>query len=172
MTYDYRGASPKIPRSVFVAPGAVVIGSVTIGENSSVWFNCTVRGDVAPISVGSDTNIQDNSVLHVTHETGPLVIGNRVTAGHGATLHACTIEDEVLIGMGAIVLDGAVIESHAVVAAGALVPPGLRVHSGTLVGGIPARVIRPLRREEIDDLAASAARYVEYAAKMRAEVGA
>jgi carbonic anhydrase/acetyltransferase-like protein (isoleucine patch superfamily) len=166
----YRSTAPSIPESVFVAPGAHIIGDVAIGERSSIWFNATVRGDVHFIRIGSETNIQDNSVLHVTHDTGPLIIGNRVTAGHSVTLHACTIEDETLIGMGAVVLDGAVVESHAMVAAGALVPPGMRVAGGTLVGGVPAKVLRELRPEEIDELSRSAARYVAYAEEMRREI--
>ena len=170
MIYDYEGTSPSIPASVFVAPGAVVIGDVTIGERSSIWFQCTVRGDVHTITIGSDTNIQDNSILHVTHDTGPLSIGDRVTAGHGVTLHACIIGDEVLIGMGAIVLDGATVEPNSIVAAGALIPPGMTVETGTLVAGVPARVLRRLRQEEIDDLPQSAARYVDYAARMRSQI--
>ena len=161
--YPYRDTSPTIPESAFIAPGAVVIGDVIVGEEAGIWFNSTVRGDVNFIRIGSATNIQDNSILHVTHDTHPLVIGDRVTVGHGVTLHGCTIGDESLIGIGAIVLDGAVVEGGAMVAAGALVPPGMVVATGTLVAGVPARVVRLLRDDETRNLRASAARYVEYA---------
>lgn len=168
MVYQYRGTTPQVPESAFLAPGSVLVGDVILGERVSIWFNCTIRGDVHFVRIGDETNIQDNAVLHVTHETNPLQIGRRVTAGHGATLHGCTIEDEVLIGMRAIVLDGAIVESHSMVAAGAVVPPGMRVEKGTLVGGVPARVLRMLRDDEIADLPGSAERYVEYARQMRA----
>lgn len=157
---------PVIPETCFIAPGAVVLGQVTVGEWASIWFNCTVRGDVHWISIGEHTNIQDNSVLHVTHDTHPLCIGARVTCGHAVRLHGCTIEDETLIGIGATVLDGAVVRSGAMVAAGAVVPPGMEVQSGVLVAGVPAKVIRDLRPEERADIPQSAARYVEYARAM------
>jgi len=159
----YRGLTPTIPDSVLVLPGARVIGDVVIGEDSSVWYNVVIRGDVNYIWIGSETNIQDNSVLHVTHETNRLVIGNLVTAGHAVRLHGCTIEDETLIGIGAIVLDGAVVQKRSMVAAGALVPPNFTVPSGTLVAGVPAKVRRDLRPDEIEDLAAHARRYADYA---------
>lgn len=165
--YPYEGTSPSLGRNVFVAPGAVVIGDVTVGDDSSIWFNCTVRGDVHTIRIGRETNIQDNSMLHVTHDTHPLVIGDRVTCGHSVKLHGCTIGEETLIGIGAIVLDGAVVEPGSMIAAGALVTPGMVVPAGMIVAGVPARVLRPLTTAERDDLAASAARYVAYAAKMR-----
>lgn len=159
----YQGATPVIAPSVLVAPGSRIIGDVVIGDLSSIWYNVVIRGDVNVIRIGTQTNIQDGSILHVTHDTHPLVIGNRVTAGHAVRLHGCTVEDETLIGIGAIVLDGAVVESGSMVAAGALVPPGMHVRSGTLVAGVPARVLRDLRTEEIENLSASADRYVEYA---------
>ncbi len=162
---------PQIDQSVFVAPGAVVVGDVTIGQDSSVWFNAVIRGDVNFIRIGVKTNIQDNCTLHVTHDTHPLVIGNMVTVGHAVTLHGCTVEDLSLIGIGAVVLDGALIETNSFVAAGALVPPGMTVKSGTLVAGVPARVIRELRPEEIADLPASANRYVANAAETRRSIG-
>jgi carbonic anhydrase/acetyltransferase-like protein (isoleucine patch superfamily) len=163
----YGGKRPTIPDSAYVAPGAVIVGDVALGEQASVWFNCTVRGDIHYIRIGARTNIQDNSILHVTKGTHPLVIGDRVTVGHGVTLHGCTVEDECLVGIGAIVLDGAVIESGSMVAAGALVPPGMVVRTGTLVAGVPAKVLRPIREQERENLPASAARYVEYAKEMR-----
>lgn len=165
--YPYEGTWPSIAPGAFLAPGAVVIGDVTLGEGSSVWFNCTVRADVHYIRIGTATNIQDNSVLHVTNGTHPLIIGDRVTCGHGVSLHGCTVADEVLIGIGAIILDGALVETGSMVAAGALVPPGMVVPSGMLVAGVPAKVIRPLKEAERTNLAASAERYIAYAKTMR-----
>ena len=161
---------PRIPDSCFIAPGAVVLGQVTLGEQVNIWFNCTIRGDVHWIEIGEQTNVQDNSVLHVTHDTHPLRIGNRVTCGHAVRLHGCTIEDETLIGIGAVVLDGAVVRSGAMVAAGAVVPPGMEVPSGVLVAGVPAKVIRELRPAERADIPESARRYVAYAKAMREDL--
>lgn len=148
--------------------GARVVGDVAIGTDASIWYNAVIRGDVNWVRIGEATNIQDNSVLHVTHDRFPLSIGDRVTVGHAARLHGCTIEDECLIGIGAVVLDDAVVRTHSMVAAGAVVPPGMVVEGGTLVAGVPARVIRTLRDEEIADLPRSALRYVEYALRHRA----
>lgn len=156
-----------VPESVFVAPGSWIIGRVTIGEDSSVWYNVVIRGDVHSITIGERTNIQDGSILHVRNKTGPLIIGNDVTCGHAVTLHGCTVQDRCLIGIGAIVLDGAVVETESFVAAGALVPPGMVVPSGTLVTGIPAKVRRDLSKDERADIAASADRYVNYAKESR-----
>lgn len=163
----YDGTHPRIPGSVFLAPGVRIIGDVVLGELCSVWYNVVIRGDVHFIRIGRETNVQDGSILHVTHDTHPLVVGDRVTVGHGVRLHGCTVEDETLIGIGAIVLDGAVVERGAMVAAGALVPPGMTVPSGTLVAGVPARVRRELTPEEGADIVASAARYVAYAEASR-----
>lgn len=164
------GQQPRIPDSCFIAPGAVVLGAVTMGERASIWFNSTVRGDVHWIRIGADTNIQDNSVLHVTHDTNPLLIGARVTCGHAVRLHGCTVEDETLIGIGAIVLDGAVVQTGAMVAAGAVVPPGMVVPGGMLVAGVPARVIREVTPAERENIGTSAERYVEYADQMRRDL--
>lgn len=153
----------QIHRTVFVANGAVVIGDVTIAEHSSVWFNTVARGDVNYIEIGKKTNIQDNSVLHVTTDTHPLVIGDEVTVGHRVILHGCTVRDRVLVGMGAIVLDGAVLEEDSFVAAGSLVPPGFNVPSGKLVMGSPAKVKRDLTEQELKSIRDSAANYVRNA---------
>jgi carbonic anhydrase/acetyltransferase-like protein (isoleucine patch superfamily) len=161
---------PEIDETVFLAPGAVVTGDVRIGSEASLWYHAVARGDVHWIRIGAQSNIQDHCVLHVTHDTHPLRIGSRVTVGHRATLHGCSIEDECLIGMGSIVLDGAVVESHAMVAAGALVPPRFRVPAGMLVAGVPARVVRKLSTEEQKDIGASADRYVGYAKRTRASL--
>ena len=163
----YRGKYPTIHESVFLADGACVIGDVLICENASVWFNAVIRGDVCPIRIGACTNIQDNVTLHVTHDTGPLNIGANVTIGHGAVLHACTVEDYVLIGMGATLLDKCVVEPWSVVAAGSLVRQGFRVPSGMMVAGVPAKVIRPITDEERANIASSAENYIQYVAGYR-----
>ncbi len=164
--FSYRGTFPRVHPTVMIAPGAVVVGDVEIGQGSSVWFNAVVRGDVNWVRIGSETNIQDLAMLHVTHETHPLTVGNRVTVGHQACLHGCTIGDLCLIGIGAIVLDGAIVESNSLVAAGAVVTPGKIVESGTLVAGVPAKFVRRLDSAELENLNASALRYVEYAEEM------
>ncbi len=155
---------PAFPQTAFIEESAQVIGDVTLGDYSSVWFGAVIRGDVNYIRIGERTNVQDLSVLHVTGRTHPLMIGNAVTIGHGVILHGCTIEDRVLIGMGATVLDGAVICSGSLVGAGALVTENMRIPSGTLAIGVPARVKRKLTEEEIAFLSQSAKNYVELAA--------
>lgn len=163
--FPYLNTFPKLHETVFLASGAKIIGDVEIGKNSSVWYNTVIRGDVHYIKIGEMTNVQDNSMLHVTNGKFPLNIGNKVTIGHSVTLHGCTLEDACLIGMGAVVLDGAVVQSHSMVAAGAVVKPGFVVPSGKLVGGVPAKIIRDLTQKEIDDFDASAIRYVDYTRK-------
>ena len=158
----YKGRIPKLHASVFVADGAKIIGDVEIGEESGIWFNVVIRGDVNYIHIGSRTNIQDNSVLHVTTKTAPLNIGSNITIGHSAVLHGCTIDDCCLIGMGALVLDRAHIHQNSMVAAGALVLEGFDVPEGMLVTGIPARVKRALTEEEKQFIRQSAANYVGY----------
>ncbi len=160
--FPYLNLFPKIHETVFLAEGVKIIGDVTIGENSSVWYNCVVRGDVHYIKIGHDTNVQDLSMLHVTNQRFPLNIGNCVTIGHSVKLHGCTINDLTLIGIGSIILDGAVVEENSMVAAGSVVKPKFIVPSGKLVGGVPAKIIRDLTTEEIEDFAASAKRYKKY----------
>lgn len=160
--FPYGELFPKIDHSVFLAPGAKIIGDVEIGEDSSVWYNCVVRGDVNFVKIGSMTNIQDLSMLHVTNGKFPLIIGNKVTVGHSVTLHGCILEDLCLIGMGAVLLDGAVVKNKSMVAAGAVVRPGFIVPEGKLVAGVPARIVRDLNSEELDEFEISAGRYVEY----------
>lgn len=154
---------PRCEGGVFVAEGAHVIGDVVLGAESSVWFNCVVRGDVHRIRIGARTNVQDLTMCHVSSGTHPLTIGADVTIGHRAVVHGCTIGDRVLVGMGAIVLDGAVIEDDVLLGAGSLVTPGTRIPSGTLALGQPAKPKRPLTDEERASLAASAAHYVRVA---------
>ena len=160
--FTYEGFYPTIGKNVFLASGVKIIGNVDIGNNSSVWYNTVIRGDVHYIKIGEATNIQDCSMLHVTNGKYPLNIGNKVTIGHSVALHGCTLNDLCLIGIGAIVLDGAKIESNSMVAAGALVKQNFIVPSGKLVAGVPAKIIRNLTREEILDFEESAKRYVQY----------
>jgi carbonic anhydrase/acetyltransferase-like protein (isoleucine patch superfamily) len=166
MIRSLRGITPRISVSAYVDPSAVVIGDVAIGERSSVWPNVSVRGDTGLIRVGEESNIQDNSVLHLD-EGVPLVIGDRVTVGHAVVLHGCVIEDESLIGIGAIVLNHARIGKGAVVAAGALVPEGMQVPPGMLVMGVPAKVFRAVTEEEATRFRAGCKHYVEKAALYR-----
>ncbi len=160
--FPYKDFYPEIHTSVFLASGVKIIGNVRIDEDSSVWYNTVIRGDVHYISIGKMTNIQDCSMLHVTNGRFPLNIGNQVTIGHSVTLHGCTINDLSLIGIGAIVLDGAVIEENAMVAAGAVVTPGFVVPSGQLAAGVPAKILRALSDAEIRDFEESAKRYKKY----------
>jgi carbonic anhydrase/acetyltransferase-like protein (isoleucine patch superfamily) len=159
---SYRGLKPDIHESVFLAEGARIIGDVTIGRDSSVWFNSVVRGDVHHIRIGERTNIQDNCVLHVTHRRYALTVGSNVTVGHSVVLHGCTIGDFCIIGMGAIILDNAFVNARSFVAAGALVPENFVVPKETLVAGVPAKVKRPLTAEELKFLEESAQNYVGY----------
>lgn len=156
------GKFPKLSAGVFLASGSKVIGDVEIGENSSVWYNTVIRGDVHYIRIGYMTNVQDCSVLHVTNGRYPLNIGNKVTIGHSVTLHGCTVHDLCLIGMGAVILDGAIIEEKSMVAAGAVVKQSFIVPSGKLVAGVPAKIIRDLNEDELSNLEKSAERYKKY----------
>lgn len=167
MVIPYQGKVPKIHQSVFVAEGARVIGDVEIGQDSSVWFNAVLRGDVHYIRIGSRSNIQDNSVLHVTHEKYPCIIGSDVTIGHQAIVHACTVGDFCLIGMGAIVLDNAKLGNHCLIAAGSLVLENFEVPEGFLVAGVPARIKRSLTEDEKRHMKQSALNYVAYARSHR-----
>lgn len=149
MLYRYLDHEPSVAGDVFLAPGVHVIGRVTIGEGSSIWFNTVVRGDINQITIGSHTNIQDNATVH-TDPGFPTVIGNYVLVGHKAILHGCTVGDGALIGMGAVLLDGARVGANALVGAGALVREGGEIPAGTLAVGAPARVVRELKPEEIE----------------------
>ena len=153
--------------AAWMADSAVVVGDVVIGPEASLWFHAVVRGDVERVRIGARTNIQDNATVHVTRDRWPTILGDGVTVGHNAVVHGCTVGDHCLIGIGAIVLDGAVLERECLVGAGAVVTPGTHVPAGSLVLGQPARVVRPLRPEEIGSLYASAAGYVERLALYR-----
>ena len=162
MIYEFLNRSPQFDETVFVAPSADIIGDVTIGAESSVWFNVTIRGDVNKITIGNRTNVQDNSSIHVMNQDGPTVIGNEVTIGHNAMIHGCTIHDRVLVGIHATVLEKAIIESDVIIAAGSLVPPGKRLESGYLYMGSPVKQVRKLRSEEITSIGEYASNYVAY----------
>ena len=167
MLQSYNRKAPVVDPSVFLASGVHVIGDVVIGKDSSIWFNAVVRGDVNLIRIGERTNIQDGCVLHVTHETGALRIGNEVTVGHGAILHGCELSHRCLIGMGAIILDNAKINSYTLVAAGAMVRTRAEFPEGVLIAGVPARVVRELTPDERTMIEQSAEWYVGYAREYR-----
>lgn len=164
----FLGELPSIHPDAFVHPAATVIGRVKIGARSSVWPNVSLRGDVGPITIGEDTSIQDASVGHTTGGVSELVVGSRVTVGHGAILHGCSVGDDCLVGMGSIVMDNAVIAPWTMVGAGSLVPPNKRYPSGMLVIGRPAIPLRPLTDAERDWIASAARSYVELVAQYRA----
>jgi carbonic anhydrase/acetyltransferase-like protein (isoleucine patch superfamily) len=154
---------PTVDSTAYVEESAQIIGDVAIGPESSIWHGAIVRGDVCYIRIGARTNVQDNTVIHVTKTPPtPTIIGDEVTVGHNVTLHGCVIEGPALIGMGAIVMDGATLKPNVIVAAGALVPEGMTVEPGTLVMGVPAKVKRRLTDGELDHLRRSAANYVDY----------
>ncbi len=162
MIRPFRGVRPQIHQSAFIEESAQIIGDVHIGEQSSVWFNSVVRGDVFYIRIGDRTNIQDGTVVHVTNGTHATILEDEVTIGHNATLHGCYIERGCLIGMGSIVMDDARIGTESIVAAGALVAPGTRVPPRSLVIGAPAKVKRALTDEEVAGLAHYWKNYIEY----------
>ncbi len=167
----FNGITPNVHPTAYVDPMARIVGDITLGENSSVWPFVAARGDVNHMRVGKRTNIQDGTVLHVTHKSvknpsgWPLLIGDDVTIGHAAVLHGCTIGHRVLVGMGAIVLDGAVVEDDVVIGAGSLVPPGKRLESGYLYLGSPCKRARPLTEGELNFFTYSANNYVELKAQ-------
>jgi carbonic anhydrase/acetyltransferase-like protein (isoleucine patch superfamily) len=160
MILPYDNKTPRIASSVFIARGVVISGDVEIGEETSIWYNTVLRGDVAPTIIGRRVNIQDNCTLHQSPGK-PLIIEDEVSVGHNAVLHSCHVKKGALIGMGAIVLDGAVIGEGAMVAAGALVPPGQEVPPGTVVMGSPARVVRKVTSAEEANLERIRKTYVE-----------
>lgn len=163
MLRPYRGVTPAVAASAFVDGAAQVIGNVVIGEESSVWMNAVVRGDVNHIRIGGRTNLQDGTIVHVMHEPShPTVVGGEVTVGHGAILHGCTVEDRCLIGMGAIVLNGVRVGHGSIVAAGTLLPEGFEVPPRSLVMGSPGRIRRQVAEDEYAFIVQSAAHYVMY----------
>jgi carbonic anhydrase/acetyltransferase-like protein (isoleucine patch superfamily) len=158
-----KGKHPKISEDCYIAENATIVGEVSIGTQCSVWFNAVVRGDVHYIKMGNKVNIQDGAVIHATYKKSPTTIGNNVSIGHNAIVHGCTIHDNVLIGMGSIVMDDCVIESNSIIAAGAIVTKNTRVESGSIYAGVPAKKIKNISQEmisgEIDRIADS---YINY----------
>lgn len=163
----YEDKYPKIESEVFVASGAHLIGNVTIKNESSIWFNTVIRADVQDIYIGEQSNIQDNTVIHVTYKGHPSIIEDQVTVGHGAILHACTVKSLSLIGMGATILDGAVINEQSMVAAGSVVPPGKSYPAKSLIMGSPAKAVRTLSEKELKFLEHSAKHYYELSKNYR-----
>ncbi len=158
------GISPKLGSNCYVAENATIVGDVSIGNNCSVWFNAVIRGDVNSITIGNTVNIQDGAVIHCTYQKAKTVIGNNVSIGHNAIVHGCTVNDNVLIGMGAIVMDNAVVQKNAVIAAGAVVLENTIVESGTIYAGVPAKKVKTVSPEHFKDLNQRIAdNYVMYA---------
>ena len=169
MLRSYRGVSPRVASGAFVDPSAQVVGDVEIGERSSVWMNAVIRGDVHYIRIGAETNIQDGSVLHVMKDLYPLVLGDRVTVGHNVTLHGCQIENDCLIGMGAVVLNGVRIAAGSIIGAGAVVTEGTMVPPASLFLGAPARFKKQLGEEDLAVIRRYAQNYVDYTRQYLAE---
>ena len=163
MLLPYKGRLPVLGENVYIEDSARIIGDVEIGRDSSIWFNAVVRGDVHYIRIGERTNVQDNSTLHVTKDTYPLIIGSDVTVGHNVILHGCTVKDRCLIGMGAIILDNAEIGEDCIIGAGTLVKEGTVVPPGSLVVGVPGRIAREVKPAEKERILKSAGNYIEYA---------
>ena len=164
-----KGMHPEIPTNCFIAENATIVGEVTLGENCSVWFNAVIRGDVHYIKLGDKVNVQDGAVIHATYKTAPTNIGNNVSIGHNAIVHGCTIQDNVLIGMGSVVMDNCVVESNSIIAAGSVLTKNTRVESGSIYAGIPAKKIKDISPElitgEIDRIANN---YVKYSSWFKA----
>jgi len=160
MIHSYRGVTPKIHPAAWVETSAHVIGDVELAEDASVWFCAVVRGDVNPIRIGRGTNVQDGTIIHVNRNSFPAILGDFVTVGHAARLHGCHIASHCLVGIGAIVLDGAEIGEESVIAAGAVVPPGMKVPPRSMVMGAPARMRRPVDARDIELIHQSAQNYV------------
>ncbi|HUJ28705.1 MAG TPA: gamma carbonic anhydrase family protein [Myxococcales bacterium] len=163
MIRDFRGKRPQLGANAWVAASAAVIGDVVLGDRASIWYGAVVRGDVEKIRIGSDSNIQDNSVIHVDSGGWPTIVGDGVTVGHRVVLHGCTVKDGALIGIGATVLNGAEIGEGALIGAGSLVTPGTKIPPGVLAIGAPCKVKRPLTDDEKRHLRESAEHYVELA---------
>ena len=160
--YQYKDKTPSIHPSAYIADYAVISGDVTIGEHSSIWFNTVIRGDVAPVIIGTKVNVQDNSVLHQS-PNNPLILEDDVTIGHQCILHSCHVKKKALVGMGSIILDGAEIGEGAFIGAGSLVPQGKKIPPNTLAFGRPAKVIRPLTEEDKKDMERITREYAEKA---------
>jgi carbonic anhydrase/acetyltransferase-like protein (isoleucine patch superfamily) len=162
MIKKFRGKSPIIPDSCYISESVDLIGDVTLGENASLWFGAVVRGDMHFITIGNRSNIQDNSVIHVTTDVSPTRIGDEVTVGHNAIIHGATIEDRCLIGMGTIIMDDAVIGEGSIVGAGAVVPPNMIIPPRSLVVGLPAKIVRQTSDKELEMIIERAQHYIDF----------
>ena len=162
-----KGVSPKLGADCFVAENATIVGDVVLGDTCTVWFNAVIRGDVIAIRIGNKTNIQDGAVIHCTYQKAATTIGNNVSVGHNAIVHGCTVQDNVLIGMGAIVMDNAVVQEHCIVAAGSVVLENTICESGYIYAGVPAKKVKALSPEQIAGMAQTADNYVLYASWLR-----
>ena len=162
MIKKFRGKSPIIPNSCYISESVDLIGDVTLGENVSLWFGAVVRGDMHFITIGNWSNIQDNSVIHVTTDVSPTRIGDEVTVGHNAIIHGATIQDRCLIGMGAIIMDDVVIGEGSIVGAGAVVPPNMIIPPRSLVVGLPAKIVRQTTDKELEMIIERAQHYIDF----------
>ena len=169
MLRAFAGRRPTVARNAYVDESAQLLGDVTIGAESSVWMNAVLRGDVHSIRVGARSNVQDNAVLHGQRGVWPVVVGDGCTIGHGAIVHGCVLEDDVLVGMGAVILNGAVIGAGSIIAAGAVVTEGAQIPPGSLVAGVPGKIRRTLNSTDLDLIRAYAQNYIEYTATYLAE---
>ena len=161
---DVKGKRPVFGTNVFLAENATVLGEVKMGDECSIWFNTVIRGDVHYIKIGNKVNIQDGAVIHCTYQKAPTIVGNNVSIGHNALVHGCTIRDNVLVGMGTIVMDGVVVESNSIIAAGAVVLEGTHIESGSIYAGVPAKKVKELSEEQTAHLVEGIANnYVMYA---------
>jgi carbonic anhydrase/acetyltransferase-like protein (isoleucine patch superfamily) len=160
--FPYKGIFPTIHQGSFIAPTASIIGDVTIGNGSGVWFNCVIRGDVEPVTIGENTNIQDGSVIHCTRGGGKTIIGSNVTIGHKALIHACQLQDTCFVGMGAILMDNVLVETGGMVAAGSLITPNKIIRKGEIWAGNPAKFFRKLTPAEADFIMISAENYRQH----------
>ena len=167
MIKKFRGKLPIIPGSCYISESVDLIGDVTLGENVSLWFGAVVRGDMHFITIGNRSNIQDNSVVHVTTDVSPTRIGSEVTIGHNAIIHGATIEDRCLIGMGAIIMDNAVVGEGSIVGAGAVVPPNMIIPPRSLVVGLPAKIVRQTTDEELEMIIGRAQHYIDFSQKYK-----
>ena len=172
LIYPIKGISPVIGENTFIAENATIVGDVVMGDNCSVWFNTVIRGDVHSIRIGNNVNIQDGAVIHCTYQKHPVSIGNNVSIAHSAIVHGCTIHDNVLIGMGSIVMDGVVVESNSIIAAGAVVSQGTLVESGSVYAGVPAKKVKDISKElihgEIDRIANNYLKYSSWFSEINA----
>jgi carbonic anhydrase/acetyltransferase-like protein (isoleucine patch superfamily) len=162
-----KGVSPTLGADCYVAENATIVGDVVLGDTCTVWFNAVIRGDVNAIRIGNKTNIQDGAVIHCTYQRAATTIGNNVSVGHNAIVHGCTVEDDVLIGMGAIVMDNAVVQRHCIVAAGSVVLENTICESGYIYAGVPAKKVKALSEAQISGMAKTADNYVLYASWLR-----